>query len=132
MSGWVGALAKGSESNWNLCRAHGLWGTGSTAGRRVQAGDELFVWLSGHGWLAHCAVTTDARAPGSVAEVPWPEPDRYRYLFEIRVVAELALPVFMSGSNLKRKTGLHTIQLGQFPRVENEDVLQMLRALFER
>jgi putative restriction endonuclease len=132
MAGWVGALAKGSESNWQICKTTGLWGTGSASGCRVTAGDELFVWLSGEGWLAHCVATTDGRAPASITEVPWPAPERYRYLFGIRVVAETSLPSFMSASTLMRKTGLHTIRLGQFPRVDDEQALEALRAATAR
>lgn len=129
MTGWVGALAKGTEGNWTICKHNGLWGTGSAKGVRVRAGDELFVWSSGRGWLAHCEIVSDSRPPRGAVDLPWPEPERYRYVFNHRVVAEAFPPAFMSAAQLQRRTGLHTIQLGQFPRIENLEVLDHLRTL---
>ena len=120
MTGWVGAIAVGTESNWDICKENSLWGTPSGSGARVRRGDDLFLWKSGEGWLAHCQATTDAWAPSGVNEVPWPEPKRYRYLFGIEVLSEPPVPIAMSGAEATALAGLQaTIRLGQFPALDD-------------
>lgn len=129
MAGWVGALSQGSEDNWQICKRRGMWGTPSPSGGGVERGDELFIWQAGAGWLARCKVLSPARAPLGHEEVPWPEPQRYRYIFDIEVLHEARRPVWMSGRELMTATGLHTIRLAQFPRLEDALVLDRLRQL---
>ena len=90
MAGWVGAIAHGYEANWAICKRHGLWGTNSRRGAAVERGDELFIWQSKAGWLAHCRATSRAWGPRSLREVPWPEPEQYKYLIDMEVLRELA------------------------------------------
>ncbi len=119
MTGWIGAIAVGTDSNWDIAKANSLWGTPSGSGARVRRGDDLFLWKSGEGWLAHCRATTDAWAPRGVNEVPWPEPQRYRYLFGIDVLTEPAVPIAMAGAEATALAGLQaTIRLGQFPALD--------------
>jgi HNH endonuclease len=130
LSGWVGAIAVGTESNWDICKAHSLWGTPSGSGARVRRGDDLFLWKSGEGWLAHCRATTDASAPHGVPEVPWPEPQRYRYLFGIEIVSEPPGPIAMRGAEAAALAGLQaTIRLGQFPALDERSA-KAVAALF--
>lgn len=120
MTGWIGAIAVGMDANWDICKAHSLWGTPSGSGSRVRRGDDLFLWKSGEGWLVHCRATTDAWAPRGVTEVPWPEPDRYRYLFGIEVLSEPPVPIDMPGAEATALAGLQsTIRLGQFPALDD-------------
>jgi len=37
-----------------------LFGTGTSRGAGVRAGDELFMWMSQQGLFAYCIVTGDA------------------------------------------------------------------------
>jgi hypothetical protein len=121
LTGWIGAIAEGTDANWEICRQYALWGTPSGTGARVRRGDDLFLWKSGEGWLAHCRATTDAWAPRDVTEVPWPQPERYRYLFRIDVLREPALPIAMRGAEATQLAGLQsTIRLGQFPGIDDE------------
>src|SRR5690242_21157344 len=116
------------DANWEICKANGLWGTPSGSGARVRRGDDLFLWKSGEGWLAHCLATTDARAPRDVTQVPWPEPARYRYLFGIDGVAEPSTPLAMSGAEATRMAGPQsTIRLGQFPAIEDDTTAALTR-----
>ena len=131
MAGWVGAIAHGYEANWATCKQHGLWGTNSRRGGAVERGDELFIWQSKAGWLAHSRATSTAREPKGVWDVPWPEPEQYKYLFDIEVLRELAPPTWMPGAELTEKVGLHTIQLGQFPALSEPDGLETVRTVFE-
>lgn len=120
MTGWIGAIAAGTEANWEICKQYSLWGTPSRSGARVRRGDDLFLWQSGDGWLAHCRATTDAWAPRDATEVPWPEPERYRYLFRIDVLREPSSPITMAGAEAARLAGLQsTIRLGQFPAIDD-------------
>ena len=121
MTGWIGAIAVGTESNWDIAKANSLWGTPSGSGARVRRGDDLFLRKSGEGWLAHCRASTHAWAPRGVNEVPWPEPQRYRYLFGIDVLSEPPTPVVMAGADAAELAGLgrrSTIRLGQFPALD--------------
>jgi putative restriction endonuclease len=120
LTGWIGAIAVGTDSNWDICKQHSLWGTPSGSGARVRRGDDLFLWKSGEGWLAHCRATTDAWAPRGVNEVPWPEPERYRYLFGIELLSEPPVPIAMAGAEATALAGLQsTIRLGQFPALDD-------------
>jgi putative restriction endonuclease len=120
LTGWIGAIAVGTESNWDICKANSLWGTPSHSGARVRRGDDLFLWKSEEGWLAHCRATSDAWAPRAVTEVPWPEPERYRYLFGVDVLSEPPAPVAMRGAAGAALAGLQsTIRLGQFPALDD-------------
>jgi hypothetical protein len=132
MVGWVGALAPGTEDNWDICKRRNLWGTNARSGGGVRRGDDLFIWWSGHGWLAHCRATTSARAVRGVEEVPWPDPRQYKYLFDIEVLHEAAPAIWMTGRELLEVTGLHTVRLGQFPKLPDPEVVDRLRALFTR
>lgn len=121
MTGWIGAIAVGTDTNWDIAKAHSLWGTPSRSGARVRAGDDLFLWKSGAGrWLAHCRATTDAWAPRGVTEAPWPDPQRYRYLFGMDVLSEPTTPIAMAGAKATALAGLQsTIRLGQFPALDD-------------
>jgi putative restriction endonuclease len=128
LTGWIGAIAEGTEANWEICKQHALWGTPSGTGARVRRGDALFLWKSGEGWLAHCRATTDARAPRDITEVPWLDPQRYRYLFGIEVLREPPVPIAMSGAEATRRAGLQaTIRLGQFPAIDDRAVAELAR-----
>lgn len=128
MAAWVGTLSKGSESNWALCKEYRLWGTGGTSAVNVASGDDLFVWMAGQGWLAHCRATRPAHPPASGERLPWPDSKKYRYVFPITVVSEAAVPHWMPGAQLLTDVGLPTIQLRQFPRLE-EPAAALLRRL---
>lgn len=99
MSGWSGSISAGLEDNWQIAKANSLWGTPSGPGRAVEAGDDVLLWMSKAGWLVHCRATTRAREPRSLAEVPWPDPERYRYIFGIEVVSEPTVPIAMTGTD---------------------------------
>jgi hypothetical protein len=86
----------------------------------VRRGDDLFLWKSGEGWPAHSRATTDACAPRDVNEVPWPDPQRYRYLFGIDVLSEPPSPVATADAEATALAGLQsTIRLGQFPTLDD-------------
>lgn len=128
MAGWIGAIAQGTDSNWDICKAHSRWGTPSRSGGGVRRGDDLFLWKSGEGWLAHCRATTDAWAPRDVTEVPWPEPQRYQYLFGVDVLSEPGSPIAMTGTEAIELAGLQaTIRLGQFPRIDDKAAAAVAR-----
>ena len=132
MAGWVGALADGTAGNWDICKRKRMWGTNSPSGGGVRRGDDLFIWWAQHGWLAHCRARTHARAVMGVEEVPWPEPERYKYLFEIEVVREAAPAIWMSGAELSEQTGLHTIRLSQFLKIHDDEVIGRLATLISK
>ena len=113
---WVGSLSTGNTENWEVCKELLLWGSGSPSAGGVRAGDDLFIWQSGSGWLAWCKVTSDAKNPGR--HTPWNDDRDYKYIFSISVIAELSEP-YNPGSSGGRQntTDLPNVKLGQFPRV---------------
>jgi hypothetical protein len=118
---WVGALSEGQQSNWTICKKEGLWGTGSHHGSSVKAGDIIYVWQSGAGWLAQCVVTTRSRRPSASDPAPWPDGRDYKYIFGIRVMVELSTPVRPGTTdNIQNVTQIPNIRLGQFPSLTME------------
>ncbi len=130
MSTWVASLSADRVDNWNVCRALGLWGSGSSRAGAVRSGDELFVWQSGAGWLARCVAQSEARPAPPAEDSFWPDGATYRYVFDISVQQQLPTP--LSGGSPKgveHYTGLRTVQLGQFPALEEVRAAR-LRAIF--
>lgn len=124
---WVGALGKERERIWPLCKQQGLWGTGSTRGGGVSDGDDLYVWWTGMGWLAHCLCLSNGRHPDGVNETQWAS---YEWVFDVRVLTELDPPRQVSVvDGVQKETGIHTVQLGQFPRLTS-DQAKKVRLLF--
>jgi putative restriction endonuclease len=129
MAGWIGAISAEYASNWDICKAAGLFGTTSSSAGGAVAGDELFIWQSGQGWMAHCMLTADAFKPG-VGEAPWPEPARYRYVMPMRVISEQAVPTPMSQQEMQEELDLPGVRLPQFPKLTNTRALDRLRRIF--
>ncbi len=130
-TGWVGALSADQFGNWEICKEHRLWGSGSHAAGGVRAGDTLFIWWSGNGYVARCRVVEDAIPADGAITPPWPDDRDYRYLIRIEVQVELDVPANpgTEGSR-QRLTGLPNIRLGQFPRLEGWQ-LGALNGLFD-
>jgi putative restriction endonuclease len=127
---WVGAISSDYQGNWEICKQQSLFGSGSWRARKVRAGDELMVWGSERGWLGRCAATADARPDFDLSEVPWPEPEKYKALIPIEVLAEPPAPIWMPGAELKAIVGLDTWDLRQFPELTPEGEAA-LRALLD-
>ena len=121
---WVGALSVGQESNWEICKARSLWGSGSNNAGGVKAGDDFFIWQSGSGWFARCVVTTDAVHPTVSNPAPWDDGRNYKWIFGIKVIKELD-PMYNPGSSngTQNITAILNIQLGQFPRLSSNEAL---------
>ncbi|MGY1621059.1 hypothetical protein ACI789_02535 [Geodermatophilus sp. SYSU D00965] len=118
MTHWVGSISFEQRDNWEICKRTSLFGSNTPTALGVREGDELFIWGSQRGWLARCRVTADARRPGGVDDVPWPDPERYIALIPIEVLGEPEVPLAMSGSEIERTLGIGTIQLPRFPRLD--------------
>ena len=120
----MGALSVGQESNWEICRARFLWGSGSNNAGGVKAGDDFFIWQSGSGWFARCVVTTDAVHPTVSNPAPWDDGRNYKWIFGIKVIKELD-PMYNPGSSngTQNITGMLNVQLGQFPKLSSNEAL---------
>lgn len=128
MATWIGSLrAADAADRWARCREQGLWGSSAPTAAAVQAGDELFVWWSTRGWVAHCRYL-DEPAPGGTCPAPWRE---FSFVAPMQVLEELD-PPRRSPGNPEPVSGLPTIRLGQFPRLEDEARADRLRSLFQR
>ena len=95
-----------------------LFGSPRVEALGVRQGDEMFIWGAKQGWLGRCIATADARAPRSLAEVPWPDPSKYQALIPMQVVAEPDAPIWCPGPELTRTVGIGTYELKQFPALQ--------------
>ncbi len=91
----------------------------------VQPGDQLFIWWSGRGWLAHCQYL-DEPSPGEACPAPWRE---FRFVSPMRVLADLD-PPHRSPGNPEPLSVLPTIRLGQFPRLDDARAVARVHGLF--
>lgn len=109
---FVGAIAKASSHNWDMCKEINLFGI-STGGRKVGAGnikkgDRLLVWLGASGYIATATITGAPRNPVSREEAPWGGGlHRFGLVFPIKVDFEPKAPVWFGFSQGRQeKTGL--------------------------
>lgn len=136
MPTFLATLSAAAASNWAICKRHRLWGTGTSstakrAARNVAPGDELFVWQAGAGLIARAEIRSAAREVLDPASVPWPEPQRYSYTFEIDVQQELNQPVtdrFKDHRSTRFGIRTHEVQAGLIQI--DEAVAASLRSAF--
>jgi putative restriction endonuclease len=131
LTGWVDSLSREGESNWEICKRVGMWGTPSNASR-AQAGDDLFLWkpLPDSGWLVHCRLTSDPRKPRPGEVLPWTDGRTYEYLMDIEVFSEPETHLRFRGAEAAAMAGLaHYVQIGQFAPMSDEG-LRRISALF--
>ena len=79
--------------------------------------------------MARCTVTADAEKVGTSSHVPWPEPERYRYVFPIQILEDRAAPVESSWQRIDELGHIGRVPASQFPQVPDKGV-GALRALF--
>jgi hypothetical protein len=124
MASFLATLSAAASGNWEICKRHGMWGTGTSrtaqrAAEQVRAGDAIYVWQSGKGLIAKATARSSARE-ATLAEVPWPDPGRYSYIFDIDVVGELPEPVadrFKEYRSIRFGLRSHELQSG-FIRID--------------
>jgi len=136
MTWFVGAIAKESKNNWDLCKEVGLFGI-STAGRqhkvgRVKKGDKLVIWMSGQGWISYCEATGDSRIPKDKSETPWPG-SQYRFglVVPIKIIHELTEPKFLNFVDFKQvETGMSQFSIRRgFCAIPDEVGLKILNVI---
>jgi hypothetical protein len=119
MNAFLATLSAAASGNWEICKRHRLWGTGTSshargAAVRIRPGDVVYVWQSGRGLLAKAEAKSAARQP-RIDEVPWPDPARYSYIFDIDVLAELRNPIadrFKEHRSVRFGIRTHELQSG--------------------
>jgi hypothetical protein len=137
MASFLATLSAAAASNWAICKRHRLWGTGTSANakaaaQQVRPGDELFVWQSGLGLIAEARVATPSRAVTNIGEVPWPDPERYSFVFGIDVQREIIEPIadrFKDQRSVRFGIRIHQVQNGLSPI--DEDVAFALRSALD-
>lgn len=128
MTGWVASLSVAEADNWEICKRDSWFGSPNTVSKNVKVGDELFMWRSKGGLFAYCVVTGDAE-PAATSYVPWPNADKYKYVWPIEVVEELPEPLPTSWAALDALAGIGGKPASQLPRIP-EDHTAAVRALF--
>lgn len=136
MAAFLATLSAVGAGNWEICKRHRLWGTGTSthakhAARKVEPGDELFVWQSGAGLLAHAQIENAANAVTDSSSIPWPDPARYSFTFQIAVDLELAEPAsdrFKDHRSVRFGIRTHELQAGLI--AISDDVAAALRSAF--
>ena len=138
MAAFLATLSATGAGNWKICKRHRLWGTGGSshakhAARNVGSGDELFVWQSGAGLLAQASVESAARPVTDRGVVPWPQPERYTYLFDIALTRELESPIgdrFKDHRSIRFGIRTHELQAGLI-RISDDVATALRAALFD-
>lgn len=114
MAHYIATLAPGRAHNWQVCKDAGLWGVVGRGtnwlsnGRRVVAGDRLFIWQGGkpNGFIAQVEALgpmTLTDDPG--VQVPWEDPSWFGGVIPIRVIAELPVPAGDKFPNANGRVG---------------------------
>jgi len=73
------------------------------------------MWHAGVGLFAWARATGDAERVQPGTSVPWPQPEGYKYVFPIEVVADEPVPVMSSWKGLDELAGLGRVPAPQFP-----------------
>lgn len=129
MTGWVASLSVAEAGNWEICKRDSWFGSPNSRAKGVRTGDELFMWRSKEGLFAYCIVTGDAEQVAAGSHVPWPDPGRYRYVWPIQVVMELAEPLPLRWGELDTLAEMGGVPASQLPPIA-EDRSDAVRALF--
>jgi hypothetical protein len=100
MTAFLATLAADHVGNWAICKRELLWGVphsihAEQAALAVAPGDTIFIWRSKAprmpgGLLARVTATSTA-VPA--INPPWPDRNRYSYVFSIKVRDELSIPI---------------------------------------
>lgn len=120
MTTWLGSINAKHSANWEICKREELFGSDRPPALRVRAGDDILVWGAKRGWLGRLRATSDARSPGSLTDVPWPDAHRYKALIPMTVLDEPATPLFMPGDEFMTASGVHTVQIRNFEQLSND------------
>ena len=100
MGAFIAMLAAEYLANWDICKKELLWGVprsghAENAAGQVTPGDTIFVWRSSSarapGGLFARARATSRAVPA--VNPPWPDHDRYSFVFSIEVTDELPVPI---------------------------------------
>jgi hypothetical protein len=100
MTAFLATLAANHVGNWDICKRELLWGVphsshAERAALAVVPGDTIFIWRSKAprvpGGLMARVTATSAATPA--INPPWPDHDRYSYIFSIKVDDELSMPI---------------------------------------
>jgi putative restriction endonuclease len=132
LTGWVASLSAGEISNWDICREKNLFGSGAPRASGVRAGDTIYFWWATRGLFARALATSDAQPVTHTNrhQVPWPSPERYKYLIPIEVLNDLGTSTLeLRWQELNDLAGMGGIPASQFPPVDVSHVPR-LDALF--
>lgn len=123
MTAWVASFDETfGPTNWEICKRHGLMGSGGNAGR-VRPGDDVFIWQAPVGLMAWTVAGERPRHPVASSEVPWPKSDRYKWVWAMQVVAErVPQKGNPSYGQLKVASGI-TQPVHSWPRLSEEAAL---------
>jgi putative restriction endonuclease len=95
----------------------------------VRTGDELFMWRAEEGLFAYCIVTGDAEPVTADSYVPWPNREKYNYVWPIEIVTELPTALPVSGKELDELAGIGRVPFSQLPPIAEERT-DAVRTLF--
>lgn len=127
MTGWVASLSADEISNWEICKREQLFGSPASRAAGVRAGDTIYFWWSKRGLFARALATCDAERVDNANfhRVPWPHPERYKYLLPIQVLDELAKPLDLKWAALDRLVGIGGIPASQLPPVRQDQTAKL-------
>lgn len=118
MNHMIATLSAEGSDNWAICKQAQLWGTSAKASHAKKAvrvaedGDRIFVWQSTVGLIASAEISGVPFEFGSVADVPWPRPETYKYGIRLAGIRELDEPIADPFDDYaSRRFGVQTYQL---------------------
>ncbi len=89
----------------------------------------MFMWLAQRGLFAYCIITGDAEPVTDESYVPWPNREKYRYVWPIEIVTELPEPLRIRWSELDSIAGIGGVPASQLPPIADERTAEV-RSLF--
>jgi len=80
MTSWVITIAKDFPQHWDYAQQHQLWDFTRSRRRDIRAGDQLYFWLAGTGFVGTATATSDLMEQEQ-GDGPWDDegPGRYAY-----------------------------------------------------
>ena len=133
---FISTIAHDDPGHWTICKEKGLWGTrlpSSKAASEVRADDLVVLWETGQGIRAIVKAVSLAQQPRDPEEFPWPDPDRYVYLFPIEVLVELDEPIGDDFDNPDRISSRFRLKNAEvqpgFRRLERDKMTLILDAV---
>jgi hypothetical protein len=87
MTSWVITIAKEFPQHWDYAQQHQLWDFTRSRRRDIRAGDQLYFWLAGTGFVGTATATSDLMEHED-GDGPWDDEGLGRYAYRVLLEPE--------------------------------------------